>query len=220
MIFPTGGLHKFDASIDFESACLAEPASVAYYGVSRINVTPSDRVIIFGAGTIGLLTLQAAKTFGAKQVVLVDRNEFRLQKAIELGADSVIDLTIESLSESCDLLTDGGGFDVVIEASGSPAAMENMLLATKAGSRICLMGLCGGHPVKMDTDRIVITEIHLCGSLGSPGVWATVLDLMKSGKIITKPLITHRFALNELDQAFKTLLTKEPMLIKAVLKLE
>jgi L-iditol 2-dehydrogenase len=220
MVYPSNGLHKFDLSIDFESACLTEPAAVAYSGIAKVNVSPNDQVIIFGAGTLGLLSLQAAKLFSTKQIVLVDINEFRLKMGKNLGADHVIDISKESLIDKSNELTKGKGFDVVIEASGNLVAIENMLNVAGAGSRICLMGLCGGHSAKMNTDRIVTSDIHLCGSLGSPGVWTKVLDLMKCGKILTKPLITHRFSLKELDKAFRLLQAKEPKLLKTIIQID
>lgn len=219
MVYPASGLHKFSLSLDFESAALTEPTAVAYSGILKVNVTPNDRVLILGAGPLGLLALQVAKVFGAKLVVLVDLNQFRLEVGKDLGADYVIDISRESLMEKSNLLTEGKGFDVIVEASGNIAAMESMLEVTAVGARICLMGLCGGHSAKMNIDRIVTSDINLCGSLGSPGVWATVLDLMQSGKILTKPLITHRFPLEELDRAFRLMQAKEPKLLKAILQI-
>lgn len=220
MIYPSNGLHTFDSSIDFESACLTEPAAVAYRGIEKVNVSPSDRVVVFGAGTLGLLSLQAAEVFGAKQIVLIDINEFRLKLGKDLGADHVIDISQESLIETCNLLTGNHGFDVVIEASGSLAAIESILSVTTAGSRICLMGLCGGHRAQINTDRIVTSDLHICGSLGSPGVWTTVLELMRVGKILTKPMITHRYSLGELSKALGLLKDREPELLKAMIQFD
>lgn len=218
MVYPAHALHVFDPSISYEQACLLEPAAVSLRGIKRLKVTPEDSVAVIGAGPVGLLAVQAAKAYGAKKVVLIDMRETRLRQGLELGCDEIIDLSRDDLIERAAALTNGEMFTRIIEASGSPAAIESMTQIAASGSRIVLLGLCGGKQAKIDLDTIVTSDIDICGSLGSPGVWESVVELLETNKLDTAGLVTHRFSLHELEQAFSLMERKDPAIIKIVIQ--
>lgn len=208
MIYPVHALHRFNASLSFEEACLVEPAAVAFRGVSKLSITPEDTVAVIGAGPIGLFAVQMAKAFGAKKVVLFDIRDRRLEMGLRLGADETMNL---KNGKSTDLFT------VVVEATGNCAVVESLLDYVVPGGRIGLLGLCGSKRAAIDVDRFVTYDLEMHGSLGSPGVWSTVIDMLHSGKVDTASLISHRFELHELEEAFELMEKKEPDLLKIVL---
>ncbi len=218
MVYPAYALYKFDRSIPYEQACLIEPAAVSYRGVKRLEVTPEDTVAVIGAGPVGLLAVQAAKSYGARKVVLIDMRENRLQMGLKLGCDDIIDLSKQDLAAAASLLTDGEMFTRIIEATGSTNAVGDLTKITAPGCRIVLLGLCGGKQASIDVDHVVTNDIDLCGSLASPGVWDMVVHLLEDGKFDTAPLITHRFPVYEMEKAFELMEKKDPTIIKIILQ--
>lgn len=219
MVYPAHALHKFDPALGYDEACLIEPSAVAYRGVQKLSITPRDRVAVLGAGPIGLLSAQIAKAFGARQVVMVDMRDNRLQKGLQLGCDGIIDLSREDLTKAASRLTDGEMFSAIIEATGNTAAVENVTSIAALGARVALLGLCGGKRAQMDVDHIVTHDLEIYGSLSSPGVWASVVHMLESGKLKTKDLITHRFPVRDLEKAFHLMENKDPSIIKIILEI-
>ncbi|NEU30422.1 alcohol dehydrogenase catalytic domain-containing protein [bacterium LRH843] len=217
MAYPAHALHKFDRSIPFDKACLIEPAAVSFRGVKRLNVTPEDTVAIVGAGPVGLLAVQAAKSYGARKVVLIDMRKNRLDMGLQLGCDEVIDLSYQDLEETASLLTEGEMFTRIIEATGNTDAIGDLTKITAPGSRVVLLGLCGGKQASIDVDHIVTNDLDVCGSLASPGVWDSVVRLLEDGEIETEKLITHRFPVDEMEKAFELMEKKDPSIVKIVL---
>jgi len=213
MAFPVDSLYKFQ-SLSFEQACLIEPAAVAFRGMKRANVTPEDHVIVFGAGTIGLLSVQMAKAFGARKVTLVDYLQPKLDIGKELGADQIINLSQKILANE---IEDTGS--VFIEASGNPKAFESIISIADISARVCLLGVCGGRKASIDIDKIVLHELNVFGSLSSPGVWESVIKLIDTGKINLEKLITHKLPFTKLEQAFQLMENKDQSLIKAIIEI-
>ncbi|ALS23026.1 MULTISPECIES: zinc-dependent alcohol dehydrogenase [Paenibacillus] len=208
MVYPAHALHRFDASLSYEEACLIEPAAVAFRGVSKISITPEDTVAVIGAGPVGLLAVQMAKAFGAKKVVLFDIRHRRLEMGLRLGADETMNVKDGTRTDL---------FTAVVEATGNASVVESLLDYIVPGGRISLLGLCGGKRAAFDVDQFVTYDLEMHGSLGSPGVWKTVIELLQSGKINTAPLISHRFELHELEKAFQLMENKDPDILKIVL---
>ncbi|MBC7319566.1 NAD(P)-dependent alcohol dehydrogenase, partial [bacterium] len=116
---PEDFTFKLPDNVSFDEGALIEPLSVGIYSAERAEIRPGNTVLIFGAGPIGLVTLQAVKAYGAEQVVVVDINDFRLSKAKQLGADLVINSKIERID---DYIKDR--VDVVFEASGNSSVIS------------------------------------------------------------------------------------------------
>jgi L-iditol 2-dehydrogenase len=208
MVYPAHALHRFDASLSYEEACLIEPAAVAFRAVSKISIHPEDTVAVIGAGTVGLLAVQMAKACGAKKVVLFDINDNRLQIGIKIGADEAINAADGKKPHL---------FTAVIEATGNVTVVESLLDYVVPGGRICLIGLCGGKRAALDVDKFVTYDLEMHGSLGSPGGWDTVAELLQSGKIKTGPLISHHFKLHELEKAFELMENRDPNILKIII---
>lgn len=218
MVYPAHALYRIPPSISFEAAALTEPAAVAYRGVEKLNIRPRDRVAVIGAGPIGLLAAQVAKAFGAHHVSLFDYRENRLRVGLELGADEAVNLSEAESLEAILPSSPEDRYTAIVEATGHPSAVESILAYAAPAARIVLIGLCGGRRAGIDVDRLVTYDLEVHGSLGSPGVWESTLKLLETGKIQTEPLISHRFGLEQMEQAFSLIERKDPSIVKIVLQ--
>ena len=140
VLVPEKNVVKFDDHVSFEMGAFFEPATVALHGLERLDYKGGRNVAILGGGTIGMLTMQWAKIFGAKQVVVFDILDERLELATRLGATGVINTLEDGFMEKAKALTGGVGFDYVYETAGNTITMKMAfeLAANKAG--VCFIG--------------------------------------------------------------------------------
>ena len=196
--FPACFLHQVSKDISIESACLIEPAAVAYNGVRRAQISPTDDVAIFGDGPVGLLLLMMAKAFGARSVCVVGASVERLHLAELLGADAIVNVKNENPTLALVSHLHGALPSVVIEATGNPSSVVDAVNTVEAGGRIILQGIFAGQSTNgLNLDRIVVSEVTLQGALGSPGVWPDVIHLIESGKVNPGVLVSKALALSE-----------------------
>jgi L-iditol 2-dehydrogenase len=168
-------LEVIPPHIPFEVAALNEPMAVARHGVNRCQPKPSDKVLIFGAGPIGLGAVLAFKSLGVNHVVVADLIPARLEKALEIGADAVINSADEDVvSRLIDLHGDGEsmapgkpGTDIYFDAAGAPAVIHTALGAAKKGATL---GVVAVHkePVPVEFVNLMSSEITIVGSMGYP----------------------------------------------------
>jgi len=161
--------------IPFEVAALNEPMAVARHGVNRCQHKPTDKVVVFGAGPIGLGAVLALKSLGVGHVVVADLIPARLDKALEVGADAVINSADEdvisrliALHGEGDALYPGkAGTDVYLDAAGAPAVIDTALAAAKKGATL---GIIAVHkePVSIELLNVMSNEITIIGSMGYP----------------------------------------------------
>lgn len=200
---PATNLHRVADELSLESASLTEPLACVVHGVTDVaQVRAGDRVAIAGPGPIGLLALQLALSGGATVVMLgAGGDAGRLDAALSLGASGALDVTeTDNVHDAtADLLGDEP--DLVIECSGAGAAAPMLLDVVARGGRYCQMGLFG-REVSLDLDTVCYKELTLTGTNATvPTAWPRALRLLETGQIQTSPLITHRFALSEWEDA-------------------
>ena len=173
-------------------AVLTEPLAVAAHALKTMSPRQGERTLIFGAGVIGLLTLQLAILNGA-EVTALDLEEKRLSLAKSLGAAWIISSKdrLESVHNS---------FDLIYETSGADVALAQSIQLAAPGGKIVVLGLPGKeHPVP--TALIVRKELKIMGSMIYIDEFPSVLDLLKSGQIKTEPLVSETLPLSELNRA-------------------
>ena len=194
--FPALFLHRVSKDIPVESACLIEPAAVAFNGVRRAAVSPQDDVAILGDGPVGLLLLMMAKVFGARSLTLIGASAERLAMARKLGADAIVNVREESAVAALAHGNRGTLYSVVIEATGNPHAIHDAANVVAPGGRIILQGIFAGQKLDgLELDRIVVNEVTIQGVLGSPAVWPDVIRLIESGRIDPGVLVTDELGL-------------------------
>lgn len=187
-----------------ESSIIADAISTPYHAVkNRANVKPGDSVVVFGCGGVGINVVQVAAAAGGS-VIAVDIMDTKLDMAKKLGAQQTINASgkeDKQLLKEIRALT-GGGADIVIEAIGNPKTIELSSSALKAGGCHCQVGYTH-HPVSLNAGRLMFRELEIKGSLGCrPVDYPKIIELVRTEKIQLKPVITHRFKLEDIDQAF------------------
>ncbi|KAH9390496.1 hypothetical protein TYRP_022993 [Tyrophagus putrescentiae] len=198
---------KVPDSVDNEEAAMIEPLSVAVHSCKRSGVTVGSRVLITGAGPIGIYTLMAARAYGATRVVLTDINEERLKLARELGADQTILVTKELSEEELvakvkEAFGDGEQPDISLECSGAPSCSRLVLLATKSGGVAIQVGL-GPPNVSLPIADAAIREVTILGAFRYKDCFPTAVAMAASGKLNLKALASHRFDFKDCLEAYK-----------------
>ena len=183
-----------------------EPLSVAVHAVRRAGNIAEQSVLITGGGTIGQLAALVARAFGAAKVVLSDIAPGPRQFALDRGANAVLDALSDSFEAETETLVPGG-FDVVIEAAGSAQALAQALQATRRGGTIVQVGTLPAS-VTLPLNAVMARELNLVGSFRFTNVFQMSIDLVASGCIDVKSLLTSAFSLNDLQKAMDAALSK------------
>ena len=213
LVVPVWILVLYDDSVPYAMGALSEPSAVSMHAVNIGNIKKGENVAVVGTGTIGFLVAAFAKNLTDK-VVICGRSENKLEYAKKLGFDT-INLTSDSYKSDVESLVGTGGFDVVFEAVGSSVTIEQSVDLAGNFGRIVLLGNPKGD-LKMEKNvywSILRKQKQLMGSWNSSygtdvNDWAVVADWMKQGGFDFSQLITHRFTMDEYEQAF-ALIRKE-----------
>lgn len=193
------------SEVSLQEAALAEPLVCATHAVlDQTKVGAGDVVLVSGPGAMGLLAAQAAIAEGGIVILSgtrADRDRFEVAR--QLGIHRTVDVEQEDLGEVVRELTEGRGVDVVIECSGSQAAVTTGISLIKKRGKFTQVGLFG-KKVPIDLDTVVTREIHLVGSMSHTwNAWKRGLSLVARGKIRLAPLVTAVYPLTEWERAFR-----------------
>ena len=187
-------------------AAVAEPLSVVLHAAKRAGRLLGRRVLVTGCGPIGLLSVLVAKAAGAAEVVATDVTAFTLNKAKEVGADTVHNVLEDAAALSA-YEADKGHFDVLFECSGVAAALGSAIAAMRPGAVVMQLGL--GGDMTLPVQAMTAKEIELRGSFRFHEEFATAVDLMRSKQIDVTPLITHTLSFEDAVAAFELASNRE-----------
>lgn len=203
--------QEIPPNITYEEAAVTEPLACVLHGIEKANIKLGDTVAIIGAGPIGLLHLQTAKKMGAEKIIISDLVDERLQVAQQLGANETINTKHEDPIEKIKQFTDGYGADVVIEAIGLPATWEQALKMVRKGGTVLEFGGCPpGTEITVRTELLHYGEVTLLGTFHTtPAHFKKALNLITSGTVKVKPLITRHMKLDEIKNALEILTTSK-----------
>jgi 2-desacetyl-2-hydroxyethyl bacteriochlorophyllide A dehydrogenase len=196
--------------IPFEIMALNEPMAVARHGANRCRPTPSDKVVIFGAGPIGLGATIAFKSLGVGHVVVADLIPARLEKALKVGADAVINSADEDVGQRLIELHGPGesmfagksGTDIYFDAAGAPVVITTALSAAKSGARL---GVVAVHkqPVEVDFVNVMSNEITIVGSMGYPDeIFEVTRDIVANWEKYAA-IVSHTIPFDDVDEALR-----------------
>ena len=180
-------------------------AGTCIYGINMAGgYIPGDTVLVIGPGPIGLMSVQICKALGAGKVILSGTREERLELGKKLGADHIINVRKENLGERVYELTDGLSTDLVLEAAGGKDSLQQALESTRKGGKITILAFYK-EPVTADISIAVRNGINIYTVRGEGNMsLGRALALMAQGRISGKPLITHTFPIEKINEAFKT----------------
>jgi 2-desacetyl-2-hydroxyethyl bacteriochlorophyllide A dehydrogenase len=171
--------HKLPEKVDLLTGCLAEPVSVCLHGVDLANILPGNNVAIFGAGGIGLILLQLTKLAGATNITLVEPVERKRLIASKLGADHVLDPADRMFAGKVSEITEGRGFQSIIEASGNTGAAESAFEFIGRGGTLVYFSLYpSGYRLPVDMFQLFYKEATLRGVFQSPYVFPRVVSIL------------------------------------------
>ena len=206
----TDAVQKIPASMPDDVAALVEPLSVGMHAVHQGEVTQQDKVVIFGAGTIGLCALMTLKHYGVNDVVVVDLSAQRLAKAAELGAITCNpndgDLNEQLRKQHGEASYFGmpiPASNVYIEATGATAVFDQAVSFAQLGSRIVVVGVHKA-PVQLDLISVLAKELRITGSMAYPTEFPQVIEMLSKTDIDPTKIITHHFNLSDFVEAFST----------------
>lgn len=199
---PERCIYHIPDKLSFSAAAFTEPLSCAIHGTDLANIDSGDDVLILGSGPTGLLLMQLAKISGAGRVISTAKRDKRLEVARQLGATSTINITQEDLIDSVKEISDSKGMDIVIEAVGSEATMKRSVELARPGGRIVWFGVTSPDlEVPIKPFEVYRKELTIRGSFVNPYTTERAIDLLVEGNINTDELVTHRFGLDQFEEA-------------------
>jgi L-iditol 2-dehydrogenase len=184
--------HPVPDSVSDEAAALLEPLSVGIWACRKARIVPGSRVLIAGAGPIGVITAQAARAFGAAEIIVSDPVADRRQLVERFGATWTLDPTAEDVA--------GLGVDAFIDASGATPAVISGITAVRGAGVVVLVGM-GADQIALPIPVIQNRELTITGVFRYTDTWPTATGLVASGQVDLDSLVTARFGLDDVDKA-------------------
>lgn len=201
--------HPVPDAVSADAAALLEPLSVGVWSCRKGGVGVGSRVLVTGAGPVGLVALQCAVAFGANEVVVADVNPHRLELAKRLGATTVVDVSAEPLEET--------GFEptVLLECSGHPGSTVAGIKTIAPAGRAVLVGM-GGDELALPLTHVQTREIEVTGTFRYANTWPDAIALAASGRVDLDSLVTGHFPLAHTEDALLAA-SRDPQAVKSVI---
>jgi L-iditol 2-dehydrogenase len=204
LLVPARNVHPLPPTVDEVAGALTEPLACCVHALELTRTEPGETAVVSGPGAIGLLTLQLLKAAGLQVIVLgTSADEERLDLARSLGADLAINLDAADFRPEILERTNNLGADAVFECAGSAASAGNCLAVVRRRGRYAQVGLFG-KPILWDVEQICYKELQVSGSNATvPTAWLKALQLLASGQVKTRPLVSQILPITEWQQAFE-----------------
>jgi L-iditol 2-dehydrogenase len=205
--------HPVPDTVSDEAAALLEPLSVGIWACRKGGVGPGSRVLVTGAGPVGIVAAQVARASGAAEVVVADVNPHRLAAAADLGATRTVDTTRTSLAQA---YAGRPGSEVLLECSGHPGATADGIRTLAPAGTAVLVGM-GGDELTLPLSVVQERELTVTGTFRYANTWPTAIALVATGQVDLDALVTGRFSLADTEQAL-TAARRDPTALKAVVQ--
>ena len=218
--YPADWCFKLPDNMTTKEGALIEPLSVGFHAANQADVQVGDTVVILGSGCIGLVTLLSCKAHGAGKIIVAALEDARLKKALELGADYVINSKEVDAIEEIKRLTDGQGAEKVFETAGSPVTIAQTAFAVKRGGTICLVGLSAQSEITYNFSQIMDKEAKIVSVFRYRNIYPKAIAAVAKGAIDVKQIVTHEFDLDHIQEAYDEAVHNKTDLVKAVIKIK
>lgn len=216
---PENRVYRLPYQLDLKSGALIEPLSVALHAVKKTCIRLGDSVAIFGAGAIGLLVTALVSRTSGGEIYCMDVSDFRLEKALEMGASTTINSSRENALQSILSATDGMGVDLAFEAVGRETTLSAALQSVRKGGEVVLLGIFEETETRLPVHLFVQREISLSGSQGYAWDFDDAIRLASSGAVALGSLVTHTVLLEELQKGFDLLVTPRNKAVKVLIEM-
>lgn len=204
-----------------DTAVFTEPAACAMHGVETLQIRPGASALVFGAGPTGLLLAQLIASGGASSVTVAAPTQFKLDTATALGIDRTVQIDRDDFEATVDTLRaaspGGDGYDVVVEATGSTEIGDICVPLTRNGGTVLIYGVTRAQDVvRFHPFDVFRREITIKGSFAEMTSFGAAIAALRTGRVRTDGIITHRFSLDEYDKALAAL-SNDPTVHKVVI---
>lgn len=210
---------KLPDNVSTLEGALIEPLAVGFHAAIQGDAHLGQRVVVMGAGCIGLVSMMALKARGVSEVYVVDIMEKRLDKALELGATGVINGAKEDVLERVNELTDGAGMDLVIETAGTEITTRQAIHMAKKGSNIVLVGYSKSGEMTLPMSLVLDKELTFKTVFRYRHIYPMAIDAVAAGKVNLKGIITDIFGLDEVQKAMDYSVNNKADIVKAVIRI-
>lgn len=213
---PAHILYRLPEGLSFEQAAMVEPVSIAFHAVALTSITLNDTAVVVGAGMVGIFVIQALRAAGCGKIIAIDLEKNKLDLALKLGADYVLQAGQVDVAEEVRKLTDGRGANIALEVVGNTAAINTAISSLRKGGALTIVGNIAAT-VEFPLQEVVTRQISINGSCSSCGEYPACLDMIARGSINVDALISSIAPLSEGAQWFERLYNQEQGLMKVIL---
>ena len=210
---------KLPENVSTLEGALIEPLAVGFHAANQGNAHAGQTAVVIGAGCIGLVSMMALKAEGVSKVYVVDVMQKRLDKALELGADGVINGREQDAVEAVMALTGGKGCDLVIETAGTEFTTRQCVHMTKKGATVVLVGYTKTGEVTLPLSLALDKELEFKTVFRYRHIYPMAIDAVASGKVNLKGIITDIFDFDDIQNAMDKSIADKANIVKAVVKI-
>ncbi len=210
---------KLPENVSTLEGALVEPLAVGFHAANQGNAHAGQTAVVIGAGCIGLVSMMALKAEGVSKVYVVDVMQKRLDKALELGADGVINGREQDAVEAVMALTGGKGCDLVIETAGTEFTTRQCVHMTKKGATVVLVGYTKTGEVTLPLSLALDKELEFKTVFRYRHIYPMAIDAVASGKVNLKGIVTDIFNFDDIQNAMDKSIADKANIVKAVVKI-
>lgn len=208
-------VYRLPENLSYDAGALIEPLSVAVHAVRRADIKMGEKVLVIGAGAIGILIAALCRKSGATDVVVADYSQKRLEMALKLGATSAVNPSEKDVCEAVREMTGGIGMDKTFECVGLEATFNQAMMALRKNGTATIIGIFENPNITIPATRFITHEIKVQGSQGY--CWDFPIALEMTKEIDIEKLVTHRFKLKDLQRALETCLDRDSGAVKVII---
>jgi len=218
--WPSNYLFKMVEPMTFQEGALVEPFAVGLYAAREAGFYPSASSVIYGAGPIGLVTLEAVKALGGGRTIVIDLMPNRLEMAQKMGATHVIDLSRENVVERVHDLTNGEGANFVFETAGSAKAFHQTVEVARVGGHVAFVGIPQEVDIPMLMLDSIIKELSFSTVFRYRNIFEEAIALIAHKRVDVTPVMTHQFSFDQTLEAFDVAEKQKDKAIKVMVNFD
>jgi len=217
--YPAAWCHRIPEALSFDDGAMIEPLAIAVFAIDEAPVQTGHTVAIFGCGPIGLLIMQVARAAGAGKVLVSEPIKERRQFALKLGADAAFDPRDSDIVANILEATAGQGVDLAVEAAGAPDTYAQAIDVARRDGTALFVGIPEEDAVSIPIHTARRRAVTIVNLRRFRGTYPRAIDLVTRGKVDVRTMATHRFALDNIDQAFQLVQNYGDGVVRAMIEL-
>jgi len=206
-------------NVSVMEGALIEPLAVGFHAAKQGGACVGQTAVVTGAGCIGLVTMMALKAMGVSKVYITDIVEKRLEKAVALGADGIINASVDDVAETVRKLTGGKGCDLAIDAAGAESTVTQAIQMTKKGGTIVLVGYNPSGMMNLPVNLTLDKELTIKTVFRYRHIYPSAIEAVAGGKVNLKDIVTNIYSFDEIQDAMNQCARNKTEIVKAVVKI-